>query len=206
MRRFRLSREGMRRLLPFLGAVGGQWQSGQWGSVARRLQSTFDGADYAEFSADDRFSFYQNGTERVRLVMAAGSSILSNPSFGTAAGINFASGDSTVVAGAAQWTFLSNGTFYPNADGTRPFGIASARWGNGLFGGTVGYHNGTSFLASIQSTGLNVGIDNGLVMTNQTDGAAAGAGTITNAPSAGNPAFWLRVSINGNARFIPCWA
>lgn len=38
-----------------------------------------------------------------------------------------------------------------------------------------------------------------------TDGAGVGAGTITNAPAAGNPAFWLKVNIAGTDRFIPCW-
>lgn len=36
-------------------------------------------------------------------------------------------------------------------------------------------------------------------------GAGAGAGTLTNAPSAGNPSFWMPIQINGNTRYIPCW-
>lgn len=38
-----------------------------------------------------------------------------------------------------------------------------------------------------------------------TDGAGAGAGTITNAPAAGNPTKWLGFSDNGTTRFIPSW-
>jgi hypothetical protein len=41
--------------------------------------------------------------------------------------------------------------------------------------------------------------------TNQITGAGVGAGTLTNAPSAGNPTFWLRIVVNGVQRFIPCW-
>lgn len=48
-------------------------------------------------------------------------------------------------------------------------------------------------------------IDNGVDFTGQTSGAGAGAGTLTNAPSAGNPTHWLRVKINGANRLIPCW-
>lgn len=38
-----------------------------------------------------------------------------------------------------------------------------------------------------------------------TNGAAAQAGTLLNAPVAGNPGHWLPVSIAGTVRYIPCW-
>lgn len=38
-----------------------------------------------------------------------------------------------------------------------------------------------------------------------TSGAGAGAGTITNAPSAGNPSHWLPILVAGAVRYIPCW-
>jgi hypothetical protein len=44
-----------------------------------------------------------------------------------------------------------------------------------------------------------------LRINNQTSGAAANAGTLGNAPSAGNPSFWLPINIAGNVRYIPCW-
>jgi hypothetical protein len=47
--------------------------------------------------------------------------------------------------------------------------------------------------------------DKGLWFANQTDGAGVGAGTLTNAPTAGDPTFWLPVRINGADFFIPCW-
>ena len=41
---------------------------------------------------------------------------------------------------------------------------------------------------------------------NPTDGSAASAGTLLNAPSAGNPTYWLKVNVAGvGDRFIPCW-
>lgn len=48
-------------------------------------------------------------------------------------------------------------------------------------------------------------VDQGLRINNQVSGAAASAGTLTNAPSAGNPSFWLPINIAGNLRYIPCW-
>ena len=41
---------------------------------------------------------------------------------------------------------------------------------------------------------------------NPADGAAAQVGTLTNAPSAGNPVYWLKIKIAGNVRYIPCWS
>ena len=38
-----------------------------------------------------------------------------------------------------------------------------------------------------------------------TNGAAAAAGTLTNAPVAGNPTKWVPISDNGVTRYIPCW-
>jgi hypothetical protein len=37
------------------------------------------------------------------------------------------------------------------------------------------------------------------------NGAAAGAGTITNAPAAGNPTKWIPINDNGTVRYIPAW-
>lgn len=38
-----------------------------------------------------------------------------------------------------------------------------------------------------------------------TSGAAAAAGTLTNAPSAGNPAVWCPITFNGVQHWFPCW-
>ncbi len=38
-----------------------------------------------------------------------------------------------------------------------------------------------------------------------TDGAGAGAGTLTNAPAAGNPTKWIGINDNGTTRYIPAW-
>lgn len=48
--------------------------------------------------------------------------------------------------------------------------------------------------------------DRGLTFSNQTSAAAAQAGTLLNAPAAGNPGFWLKVIIGGVNYSIPCWA
>lgn len=54
-------------------------------------------------------------------------------------------------------------------------------------------------------TSVQIEANNGLKFTNAVDGAAAGAGTLANAPAAGNPTFWLPVTVNGANKHIPCW-
>lgn len=41
--------------------------------------------------------------------------------------------------------------------------------------------------------------------TSYSNGAAAGAGTIANAPAAGNPTKWIPVDDNGTTRYVPAW-
>lgn len=66
----------------------------------------------------------------------------------------------------------------------------------GTAAGTTGVViDGTAFGAATASLRLN-----GL-----TSGAAASVGTLTNAPSAGNPNFWIPVSIAGTVRYLPAW-
>lgn len=41
--------------------------------------------------------------------------------------------------------------------------------------------------------------------TAMTDGAAAAAGTLNNAPTAGNPTKWIAINDAGTIRYIPTW-
>lgn len=45
-----------------------------------------------------------------------------------------------------------------------------------------------------------------LIFDTQTSGAGAHTGTLNNAPAAGDPGFWLPVTINGTTYYIPCWS
>jgi len=61
------------------------------------------------------------------------------------------------------------------------------------------------------STGKFTDITNGniaaLIKTSvvMNNGAAAAAGTLLNAPTAGNPTKWIPISDNGTIRYIPAW-
>ena len=52
---------------------------------------------------------------------------------------------------------------------------------------------------------LRLTTDNGFKLVGQTSAGSTFAGTLSNAPHAGNPTFWLRVQINGSNCFMPCW-
>lgn len=65
---------------------------------------------------------------------------------------------------------------------------------------------GFSLIGSATGATITLGIDNqGLRINNQTSGAGVAAGTLLNAPTAGDPAFWLPINIAGTVRYIPCW-
>ena len=54
----------------------------------------------------------------------------------------------------------------------------------------------------------NVNFPGGVLLKTRaalTNGAGAGAGTITNAPAAGNPTKWIPINDNGTTRYIPAW-
>jgi len=86
--------------------------------------------------------------------------------------------------------------------------------------GTAGY---TGILLDVTETAMGSGAANlldlqvgsvskfsvtngGIVGFVATDGAGASAGTLANAPSAGNPAEWIPITFNGNTRYIPAWS
>lgn len=73
----------------------------------------------------------------------------------------------------------SSGNFQPQVDNTYPMGTATR-----AFSAVHTHH------LAIQGS----------------DGAGASAGTLANAPSAGDPAEWIPVEFNGVTRYIPAWA
>lgn len=79
--------------------------------------------------------------------------------------------------------------------------------GNGGTGVVLATGIGTKTVLNINPTltGVTVDTNGSLALTTQSNGAGAVVGTLTNAPSVGNPNFWLQVSINGIPRFVPAW-
>lgn len=108
----------------------------------------------------------------------------------SAQGLDIAAGDFTVVGPRATGNAASGSiVFQTGAAGASSSTLQTA----------------TSVFRITNAQKAEVMLDNGLTFVNQTSGAGAAGGTLTNAPSAGNPSHWLRVQINGANRFIPCW-
>ena len=79
--------------------------------------------------------------------------------------------------------------------------------------GDIVYIRGAAEKLRVTATGAKVSgaltVDGGAVAlitaTALTNGAAAAAGTLANAPAAGNPTKWIGINDNGTVRYIPAW-
>lgn len=60
-------------------------------------------------------------------------------------------------------------------------------------------------VANALTIAANAGAPASVNLTGLTNGAAAAAGTLNNAPAAGNPTFWIPIQIAGVTKFIPAW-
>jgi hypothetical protein len=102
----------------------------------------------------------------------------------------------------------AGGTAPQTFDLTTQFAVSGATWVQLVpnFGSGTVFVNAPSGLVVQDGGGVTVGtttlIKSSVSLTN---GAASGAGTITNAPTAGNPTKWIPINDNGTTRFIPAW-
>lgn len=131
--------------------------------------------------------------------------------------LNPGSGSTLDVTSGATTVNLFNATAT-----TLNIGGAATTLSLGAATGTASIKNQTITLPN--ATGMSVGADPGggnlfrvggaltvnsatmiATKTAFTDGAGVGAGTITNAPAAGNPTKWIPVDDNGTVRYIPAW-
>lgn len=94
---------------------------------------------------------------------------------------------------ANAWTLTTtffHGNVSADLDNTYDLGATSAnRFKNAYFSGAV----------TVGSTTL---LSSSVALTN---GSGAAAGTLTNAPAAGNPTKWIPINDNGTTRYIPAW-
>ncbi len=90
---------------------------------------------------------------------------------------------------AVQWQIPSTGHLTAITDNNNDIGQSGANRPRNIYAATA----------------VQVEADQGLRLTNQTDGAAAAVGTLTNAPAAGDPVIWAPIFVNGNLRHFPCW-
>ena len=112
------------------------------------------------------------------------------------------SGDATITNTGTVAVVRVNGAVVPVSAAA----VASNASRQLIAAATVG--TGTTIALSGNPTlaGVTVDGDGLLHLTSQTSDAGASAGTLGNAPHAGNPVFWLRIEVNGTACAMPLWA
>jgi hypothetical protein len=126
------------------------------------------------------------------------STLIGNVTIGNGASVGeFIKGANSGVAGGA-FLLLQNG-------GTNVIGMGNKSAING------GAYDATPYVTAASQIEFQQGIKvpggGQLIQTSTalTNGAGAGAGTITNAPAAGNPTKWIGINDNGTTRYIPAW-
>lgn len=117
------------------------------------------------------------------------------------AGAGVTPGDA-VLSGGFNSAGIGGDTVLQGGGGPVNFGAVRLQSGGGSLQDQLVVEFGVNRLL----VGTRMEVDGGTQFIGQTNGAGAAVGTLTNAPSAGNPAFWLPVFINGVQRFIPAWA
>jgi hypothetical protein len=144
---------------------------------------------------------YPSGTcqfPNVQLVGAAG----------TSRGFAYRTG---VIGGvtSGRWVVAANATAETGADAGSDWEVSAKTDAGGAIDSPLYIIRAAAGLITLGGAGRPITLaltDGGLRLNGQTDGAGVGVGTLTNAHSAGNPSFWLPVSIAGAARYIPCWS
>ena len=120
---------------------------------------------------------------------------------GTAWVTHATSGDATINSGGTIAVTQVNGAVIPLSAPV----LASNASRQAIAATTTG--SGTTVALGTNPTlaGVTVDGDGSLHLTSQTSDAGAAGGTLTNAPTAGNPAFWWRIQVNGTNVAVPAW-
>lgn len=138
---------------------------------------------------------------------------------GTTIGAHIVSGPTGNLYFKSIDTFLFDNNVNMPEGKVISFGAFSSYFGGSSTSGNLTFNTGSTERGRFM-TGFSVGTTSdpgvGLIylnsasflMRNKTswsNGAAASAGTLANAPAAGNPTKWIPIDDNGTTRYIPAW-
>lgn len=136
-------------------------------------------------SADGQLDAHNDaGTKFLKVTGGGGAKTTLSPGVAATA-LGFSSNDGSATG---QWEIDTSGHLRPVADASYTVGDATHR--------PTAVHS--QDFVSHTATALHSAVT-------LTDGAGANLGTLTNAPSAGDPTKWLLVNDNGTTRKIPAW-
>lgn len=129
-----------------------------------------------------------------------------NPTISVSAG-SLAITPAIVAASTISALAITGNSFIPNAATVPTNGMYLEAANNPAFAA-----NSTKIF-EYDSTGIQIagalttlgGATFHTTSTALTNGAGAGAGTLTNAPAAGDPSKWIGINDNGTTRYIPAW-
>ena len=129
-----------------------------------------------------------------------------NPTISTSAG-SLAITPAIVAASTISALAITGNSFIPNSATVPTNGMYLEAANNPAFAA-----NSTKIF-EYDSTGIQIagtvtttgGATFHTTSTALTNGAGAGAGTLTNAPAAGDPTKWIGINDNGTTRYIPAW-
>jgi hypothetical protein len=123
--------------------------------------------------------------------------------------------NTAIIDGSAATTFTGgagNMTITAGTGASRTLALQTTTSGSAATTAlTLGADQSATFANNITMGGTAILTKPGgtipLITTNTaiTDGAGAKAGTLLNAPAAGNPTKWIRINDNGTTRYIPAW-
>ena len=186
-----------------------------------------DAAGTATFGSFEPVARFQGGATSVQVLNNAGTRanlllgdagnqlLLNDGTQSLSLATTPASGDAAaggLISGAATFSLslASDTAFTTNQKVQIIYGIAAAKTSALSVSNTAaGFGNlnlmlGGGAVTIGASAALGAGVAN-LKLAGLTNAAAAQAGTLTNAPVAGNPTFWAPISINGVIKNFPCW-
>jgi hypothetical protein len=191
-----------------IGVAGGVSSLAATQATARLISGSLNGMSVRN-SADARDNFLVDDAGATATLRSAtktlvmGTSTLSGE-FRSGAYANAGiAGDWINIFGSSSFTGTSGGATICYANGVQPYAaleVASVAAGFSTLdlmkaGGDVRIGRNAAYGAGVASLRLD-----GL-----TNGAGAAAGTLANAPAAGNPTFWIPVNIAGVVKYIPAW-
>jgi hypothetical protein len=180
--------------------VGGAVIAG--GAVSAYLNAIRTASGASAFAISTRDAVAAAYAERMRIDSSALTVTPTTASTSSTTGALIVSGG----VGIAKALYVASDLVVtPTASANRSVNITGSNGGNptiSVSAGSLAITPATVFASTITTIG---GATFHTTSSALTDGAGVAAGTLTNAPAAGDPTKWIGINDNGTTRYIPAW-